>query len=98
MERRRSVRQWAAIAAAIVLPVYTGCGFFPPINSGGTTGGGTGNTVYIANQAANSIGAFAIGTGTLTAVANSPVATSYKPLTMVVNPANTLLYVASATG
>lgn len=98
MERRRSVRQWAAIAAAIVLPVFTGCGFFPPINSGGTTGGGTGNTVYIANQAANSIGAFAIGTGTLTAVANSPVATSYKPLTMVVNPANTLLYVASATG
>jgi 6-phosphogluconolactonase len=83
----------------MVLPVFTGCsGFFPPINGGGTTGGGTGNTVYIANQAANSIGAFAIGTGTLTAVTNSPVATSYKPLTMVVNPANTLLYVGATNG
>jgi 6-phosphogluconolactonase len=98
MERRRSVRRWAAAAIALVMPILTGCsGFFPPVNGGGTTGG-TGNTVYIANQAANSIGAFAIGTGTLTAVANSPVATTYKPLTMVVNPANTLLYVGATTG
>jgi 6-phosphogluconolactonase len=98
MERRRSVRQWVAITAAMAIPVIIGCGgFFPPINGGGTPGS-TGNTVYIANQAANSIGAFAIGTGTLTAVANSPVATTYKPLTMVVNPANTLLYVGANTG
>jgi len=98
MERRRSVGRWAAAGIAMVMPILTGCsGFFPPVNGGGTTGG-TGNTVYIANQAANSIGAFAIGTGTLTAVANSPVATTYKPLTMAVNPANTLLYVGATTG
>ncbi len=98
MERRRSAGRWAAAVVAMVMPILTGCsGFFPPVNGGGTTGG-TGNTVYIANQAANSIGAFAIGTGTLTAVANSPVATTYKPLTMVVNPANTLLYVGATTG
>ena len=101
MQRRkqqRRARWWAAITTAMLLPVFTGCsGFFPPVNGGGSTGT-TGNTVYIANQAANSIGAFAIGTGTLTAVANSPVATTYKPLTMVVNPANTLLYVGATTG
>jgi 6-phosphogluconolactonase (cycloisomerase 2 family) len=54
--------------------------------------------VYVANQATSSIGAFAIGTGTLAAVSKSPFATSYKPLSMVVTPKNTLLYVGSATG
>jgi 6-phosphogluconolactonase len=83
----------------MTFPAFVGCaGFFPPLNS--TTGGGgtTSNLVYVANQAANSIGGFAIGTGKLTAVTNSPVATTYKPLTMVVNPANTLLYVGAANG
>jgi 6-phosphogluconolactonase len=100
MERKRSVQRWAVIAVVIVLPVFTGCsGFFPPISGSGSSGGGTtGNRVYIANQAASSIGAFAIGTGTLAAVNNSPVATSYKPFSMVVTPNNTLLYVGSATG
>jgi 6-phosphogluconolactonase len=99
MQRKKSVQWWMAIATAMSLPAFVGCaGFFPPLNS--TTGGGgtTSNVVYVANQAANSIGGFAIGTGTLTAVPNSPVATTYKPLTMVVNPANTLLYVGASTG
>jgi 6-phosphogluconolactonase len=100
MERKRSVQGWAGIAVVMVLPGFTGCaGFFPPLNSSGGSGGGsTSNRVYIANQAASSIGAFAIGTGTLAAVNNSPVATSYKPFSMVVTPNNTLLYVGSATG
>ena len=99
MLRKRSVQRWIAVAAAMTFPAFVGCaGFFPPLNS--TTGGGgtTSNLVYVANQAANSIGGFAIGTGKLTAVTNSPVATTYKPLTMVVNPANTLLYVGAANG
>ncbi len=76
-----------AIAAAMSLPAFTGCaGFFPPINNSGGGGGTTTNAVYIANQAAGSIGAFAIGTGKLTAVNNSPVTATYKPLCMVVNP------------
>ncbi len=84
----------------MVLPVFAGCpGFFPPINNGGGSGGGgSTNRVYVANQAASSIGAFAIGTGTLAAVNNSPVATGYKPISMVVTPNNTLLYVGAATG
>ena len=87
-----------AIAAVLSLPAFTGCaGFFPPINNSGG-GGTTSNAVYIANQAASSIGAFAIGTGTLKAVNNSPVAAGFKPLCMTVNPANTLLYVGAANG
>jgi 6-phosphogluconolactonase len=97
---RSSVQRWVAIAVAMVLPVFTGCaGFFPPINGGGGGGGGTtANLVYVANQGASSIGGFAIGTGTLAAVSGSPLAAGYKPLSMVVNPSNTLLYVGAATG
>src|SRR5258707_4226873 len=101
MRQRGSVQRWAVVAGVMVLPAVTGCGdFFPPITSsgGGSGGGSTLNRVYVANQAASSIGAFAIGTGTLAAVNNSPFATSYKPLSMVVTPNNTLLYVGSATG
>jgi 6-phosphogluconolactonase (cycloisomerase 2 family) len=100
MKRRRSLQRWGVIAVVLALPVFTGCGdFFPPINGGGGSGGGTtSNRVYVANQAANSIGGFAIGTGTLAAVNNSPLATSYKPLSMAVTPNNALLYVGSATG
>jgi 6-phosphogluconolactonase len=97
--RRRNLQRWWAVALVMVLPVFVGCpGFFPPINNGGSGGGGSTNRVYVANQAANSIGAFAIGTGTLAAVNNSPVATTYKPLSMVVTPNNTLLYVGASTG
>jgi 6-phosphogluconolactonase len=84
----------------MVLPAFTGCsGFFPPINNGGGGGGTTGgNQVYVANQAASSIGGFGIGTGTLTAVSGSPLAAGYKPLSMVVTPSNGLLYVGAANG
>jgi 6-phosphogluconolactonase len=97
---RRGVHRWVAIAFAMVLPAFTGCdGFFPPINnSGGSGGSTTSNQVYVANQAASSIGGFAIGTGTLTAVIGSPLAAGYKPISMVVTPNNSLLYVGSATG
>lgn len=100
MRRWGSAQRWAVIVVIMVLSAFTGCGnFFPPINgSGGSGGGTTANRVYVANQAANSIGAFAIGTGTLAAVNNSPLATTYKPLSMVVTPNNTLLYVGSSTG
>jgi 6-phosphogluconolactonase (cycloisomerase 2 family) len=99
MKRRGSAQPWVVIAGVLSLALLTGCGdFFPPINGGGSGGGSTANRVYIANQATNSIGGFAIGTGTLAAVNNSPLATSYKPVSMVVTPNNSLLYVGSATG
>src|ERR1700748_3268026 len=101
MVRKGSVQLWVAAAVAMVLPVFTGCGgFFPPINGGGGGGGGsTGNRVYVANQTAGSIGGFTIGTtGTLTAVTTSLVTFGYKPLSMVLTPNNSLLYVGAATG
>ena len=100
MQRRGSAQRWGSFSVAIVALLFTGCaGFFPPINGGGTGGGGTtGNQVYVANQAASSIGGFAIGTATLTAVTGSPLAPGYKPLSMAVTPSNALLYVGAATG
>jgi len=100
MKRRGCVQWWAVIAFATGVPVFTGCSsFFPPISGGSSGGGGsTSNLVYVANQTANSIGGFAIGTGTLTAVKNAPLAVSYTPLSMVVTPSNSLLYVGAATG
>jgi len=97
MERKGGLARWVAIAIVMVLPSFTGCSdFFPPINGGGS-GGNTGNRVYVANQAASSVGGFTIGTGSLAAV-NTSVATGYKPLSMVVTPNNALLYVGAANG
>ncbi len=99
MQRTGRVQRWAAAAAAIVLPLFIGCSdFFPPIHGGGGGGGSTVNRVYVANRQARSIGGFVIGTGTLAAVNNSPVATSYGPLSIVVTPNNSLLYVGANTG
>lgn len=100
MRRTEGGQRWTVFAIVMVLPVFTGCAsFFPPITSGGGSGGGsTSNRVYIANQTANSIGGFAIGTGTLAAVNGSPLGVAYKPLSMAVTPNNSLLYVGAATG
>jgi 6-phosphogluconolactonase len=102
MEPRSSVRRWVAVAMVMVFPLFAGCSnFFPPISGGGGGGGGGGSTanrIYVANQTAKSIGGFAIGTGTLAALNNSPLAVAYTPLSMVVTPNNALLYVGAATG
>lgn len=99
MGRWGSAQRWVSVSFALVSLLFTGCdGFFPPIHGGGTGGGTTTNHVYVANQAASSIGGFAIGTGTLTAVTNSPLSAGYKPLSMVVTPNNGLLYVGAANG
>jgi 6-phosphogluconolactonase (cycloisomerase 2 family) len=99
MKRRRNAQRWSAIAVVSVLPVFAGCGdFFPPINGGGSGGRTTSNRIYVANQAASSIGGFVIGTGTMAAVNGSPLAPGYKPLSMAVTPNNSLLYVGAANG
>jgi 6-phosphogluconolactonase (cycloisomerase 2 family) len=84
-----------------------GCGnfFVPPDNSGGGGGGGGTGTarVYVANTTTGpntttgSIAGFTIGTGTLTAVPNSPMAVSYQPLAAVASPNNSFLYVSSGS-
>jgi 6-phosphogluconolactonase len=92
---------WIMVVAAV--SALTGCsGFFvPPDNGGGGGGGGStnGNRVYVANSAVanstiNTIAGFTVGTATLTAVTGSPVTLDYSPVTAVVTPTNSFLYVA----
>ncbi len=104
-----SVHVWFAGAIGIVA-LLTGCGggFFPPLapasgGGGGTPGNTTGDFVYVANGTTNTIAGFAVatstaGAGTLTAVAGSPYAFSFPPLTMAVTPTNSYLYVAGIGG
>lgn len=72
----------------------TGCsGFFVPVVPVPPTS--TGNYVYVANSTANSVSGFAVGTGKLTAVANSPLSLGYSPMAMAVTTNNKFLYVAA---
>lgn len=86
------LRLWVFLA--VVLPALAGCGqfFVPPTSGGG--GGTTGNYVYAANSQTNTVAGYSIGTGTLTAVSNSPLALGYSPIAMAVTPSNSFLYVA----
>jgi 6-phosphogluconolactonase len=93
----------AAIVAALSLTM--GCGNFwvYPGNANGTGTGAnsgiSGDVVYVANATAETVSAFQVGTGgTLAAVTNSPYALGYAPSALVVTPADTFLYVGSATG
>ncbi|NYF90631.1 beta-propeller fold lactonase family protein [Tunturiibacter empetritectus] len=96
MERWGSFGRWAVVGVALMLPVFTGCtGFFPPVdNSGGGGTGAGGNQVYVVNQTTKSVSGFAVGTGTLTAVSNSPIALGSQPFAEVVTPNNAFLYIA----
>jgi 6-phosphogluconolactonase len=98
---RRIVPCLRRAVAAAVLCLAAGCsGFFVYPGSTGNGGGGsnsTGDYVYVANAATANIAGFSVGTGTLTTVANSPYPLAASPTAMVVNPANTVLYVAAGT-
>jgi len=96
MSKRRvaGVRQLACAIFAVAAMALTGCdGFFvpntpvPPVT--------TGNYVYVANSATNSLTGFAVGTGKLTAVPGSPVALQYTPVAMAISRSNKFLYVSS---
>ena len=62
MGRQGRFGRWMAAGLAVVSAGLTGCsGFFPPIvNTGGTTGSSTGNSVFVANATTSSIGALSI--------------------------------------
>lgn len=100
----RIVSYLTRTVAAFALCFAGGCsGFFVYPGSTGNGGGSTstGDYVYIGNSSTStpnpSLAAFAVGTGTLTAVANSPYTLPFPPTAVVVNPANTILYVAAGT-
>ncbi|MEO6909729.1 MAG: beta-propeller fold lactonase family protein [Edaphobacter sp.] len=90
------MRRLALLIFAGAATALTGCsGFFVPVVP--VPPGSTGNYVYVVNSApsANSVGGFAIGTGTLKAVPNSPLALGYTPVAAVATRSNKFLYVAA---
>ncbi|HEY6413631.1 MAG TPA: beta-propeller fold lactonase family protein [Edaphobacter sp.] len=96
-ERVRVMRLWTGIMVVAAVSALTGCsGFFVAPDNGGGGGGGatTGNRAYVANSASKTIAGFTVGTGTLTAVPNSPVSLGYSPVAAVATPTNSFLYVA----
>jgi 6-phosphogluconolactonase len=85
----------------MALTFTMGCpGFFVYPGSLNGGGGSTGDYVYVANANSTSnsttetISAYTVGTGTLTAVTNSPYVLSFLPTAIAVNPANTIVFVA----
>ncbi len=95
----RCGRALAPIGLAAML-LLSGCAnFFVKPDS--TTGGGgsstSSNLVYVANATAQTVSAYQVSTGALTAVSGSPFSLGYVPQSLVVSRANSFLYVSSAT-
>lgn len=93
------------------MTLLPGCGqFFPPNSTTGSstgTGSGTGSSsssldsVYVANSnpSLETVSALSLSTtGTLTNLSNSPSALGQLPTLLAINPAGTLLFVATVTG
>ena len=84
------------VAAFLALPFFFGCGnfFVTPSTSSSTT---SSNLVYLVNATAQTIAAYQVGTGSLTAVTGSPFSLGYVPQAAIVSRANTFLYISAAT-
>lgn len=90
-------RSWTAALGVGAVGLLSGCaGFFVYPGSGSSSGSTTSDYVYVANGTTNTIAGFAVGSGTLTAVTNSPYSLSVSPTAVAVNPGNTILYVGSS--
>ncbi|RXH56224.1 putative hemagglutinin-related protein [Granulicella sibirica] len=88
-----------SVVALMIAPFgISGCGnFFVPPTS--TSGGGSGTTTtsfaYVANATTSTISGFALASGSLVGVTNSPYSLPIPPTSLVVTPANSFLYVGS---
>jgi len=81
---------------SLLLSVGCGTFFVYPGNLPG--GSNSGNYVYEANSSSSMLGGYVVGTGTLTAVSGSPYSLGFTPTAMVVNPADSILFVAGISG
>ncbi len=92
------VRRVAAVLGIAALPLMTGCaGFWVAVDNSSSSGTTSSDIVYVANVSAESVAGFTVGTGTLTAVTGSPYSLGLVPTALVVNPANSLLFVAASS-
>lgn len=90
----------ARLLSIAALISTAGCGSFFVYPGSTGTGSGASSTadyVYVANASTSNLAGFAVGSGSLTAVANSPYALSISPTALAISPANTILYVAGGT-
>ncbi len=98
---RRGVVGAGATSVASCLALLMGCGlmgcgpFF--IKTSGTSGSSTsGDVVYVANATLETLAAFTVGSGTLTAVTGSPYSLGGVPTAVAVTPGDTFLYVGTS--
>ena len=88
--------------AVAALSLTTGCaGFwvYPGSQNGSGSGSSsTGDYVYVANAETESLAGFSVSSGTLTAVSGTPFNLGFVPTAVVVNPANTIVFVAGVGG
>jgi len=91
------LRRVAAVLGLLALCWTTGCaGFWVAVNnSGGST---TNDYVYVANANTETLAGFQVTAGTLTAVPGSPYSLGFVPAAVVVNAANTIVFVAGSNG
>jgi 6-phosphogluconolactonase len=92
-------RTGAAAVATLALLFATGCpGFFVYPGSLNSSSSSTGDYVYVANGTAETLTGFSVGSGTLTEIAGLPISLGFVPTSVVVNPANTIVFVAGSDG
>ena len=97
------MNQWAKRGAAALgiwtLMLTVGCGtFFVYPGNLPSSSSSTGDYVYVANATTSTLAGFSVGTGKLTTVSGSPYALGFVPTAVVVNPANTIVFVAGTNG
>ena len=101
--KRNAGSRLTSLALLSLLPGLSACGAFFTCEgkaSCGTSGiTDTGDVVYASNNASPSLFAYFIASdGSLNAVSGSPYALSFNPISMVLTPDNSLLYVSGPTG
>lgn len=90
----KPLRLATGLLAAATLSFLTGCaGFFVTADSASTST--SSNIVYVANATTETIAAYQVGTGSLTAVSGSPFSLGFVPQSLVVSRANSFLYVST---
>lgn len=91
-----SLRNASMLAGSVIALLLSGCnGFFVDPDNGGGGGSTSSNIVYAANATTQTVSAYQVSTGALTAVSGSPFSLGFVPQALVVSRANSFLYVST---
>ena len=86
------LRSTALLLAATALGALAGSRIPDSSSSSGST---SSDIIYVANATSETVGAYQVGTGSLTAVSGSPFSLGFVPQSLVVSRADTFLYVST---